>query len=277
MSHHEGNLHTSDGLRLHTQAWKTDVAPRAVVVFTHGQGDWSDRYRHVARAFNARGFAMYAYDLRGHGVSEGPRGHTPSYDAFLDDLRLVYEWASQENPGRKLFLYGHSLGGQITLNFALRRKPEVTGVIATGPWLRLAFDPPAFLVALGRVMNSVYPAFSQSNGIVPGQLSHDQAWIDTLHDPQQYHTRITAREYFAATNAAAYALQHAAELSLPLLLMHGQADPIISPGGTREFYERASSADKTLTLYEGMYHEITNETERQRVIDDLCDWLDKHA
>jgi alpha-beta hydrolase superfamily lysophospholipase len=254
-----------------------DAEPKAALVFTHGQGDWSDRYRHVALALSAAGYAMYASDLRGHGKSGGARGHTPSYEILLDDLQLIYDWAREENPKKTLFLYGHSMGGQITLSFALRRKPQVAGVIATGPWLRLAFEPPAFLVALGGLMNRLWPTFSQSNRVDLSLLSHDMPFIDALHDPAQYHNQITAREYFQMSAGAEYLLQHASEFDLPVLLMHGGADKIISPAGTQAFYAHARSADKTLKVYDGLYHEITNERERERVIEDMRTWLDKHV
>ncbi|MBI4315518.1 MAG: alpha/beta fold hydrolase, partial [Chloroflexi bacterium] len=105
-------IKAKDGTPLFTESWRVDD-PRAVVVLTHGHGEYANRYLHVGRAFTAAGYSTYAYDLRGHGRSGGPRGHAPGYEAILDDLQSIIDWARAENPGRRMFLYGHSTGGQI--------------------------------------------------------------------------------------------------------------------------------------------------------------------
>mgnify|MGYP001583437231 CR=1 FL=1 len=280
MTHIESHLTTQDGLSLRTQAWKPDGEPKAVLVFTHGQGDWSDRYAHAAQALSAGGYAMYAYDLRGHGKSTGKRGHVNRYDEFLDDLQLVWDWAGSENPGRKVLLYAHSMGGQITVNFVLRRKPAAHGVMLTSPWLKLAFNPPAVQEAVGRVMNRLLPTFSQSNGIRSGPVdrrSHDLTLLHTLTDPKQEHGLISAREFFECQAAGLYVLEHASEFNLPVAVLCGGDDRIASTPASRDFYERAGSPDKTFKAYDGMFHEITNEVDRQVVFKDMLAWLDKRA
>ena len=122
--------------------------PKAAIMLVHGHGEHVARYDHVAAALTEKGYAMLGFDLRGHGKSGGPRGHTPSYDALMDDIASFSQQTDQRYAGLPRFLYGHSLGGNLVLNYALRRKPDLHGVIATGPWLKLAFDPPASQVTL---------------------------------------------------------------------------------------------------------------------------------
>jgi alpha-beta hydrolase superfamily lysophospholipase len=280
MSRIEHELKTTDGLRLRAQAWLPEGAPRAVLVLNHGQGDWSDRYAHVGAALNQGGYAVYTYDLRGHGQSQGQRGHTPSHAHLLDDLQLALDWAGGANPGRKLFLFGHSMGGQITLNYALRRRSAAVGAVVTSPWLRLALKTPAWVDGLGRALQAVAPTFSQSNQIRSGEVdmrSHDLALLNAIHDPAQEHGLISVREFFASREAGEYALAHAPDFRLPLLLLCGGDDPIASTPASQEFFDRCGAADKTYKSYPGMFHEVLNEVDRATVFADIRAWLDQRA
>jgi alpha-beta hydrolase superfamily lysophospholipase len=278
MPHHEAHLTAPDGIALRTQRWTPEGAPKAAVVLTHGHGEHSGRYVHVGQALNAASYALYAYDVRGHGKSGGPRGHTPRYDALLDDLQLVWDWAKNENPGKKLFLYGHSTGGQIALNFALRRRPEAAGVLVSAPWLILAYRPPAWKVMLAKALASLLPTFTLKTGLDAAvKMAHDEAHLNSLPDLNLTHTFMSARMGFDVLAAAEDALAHAADFKYPVLILHGEADGAMNPAGSKQFYEQASSTDKTFKLYPGMFHEVHNETERAAVIRDVIEWLDRRA
>ncbi len=278
MPYTESHLTAPDNIILRTQRWRPESEIKAAVVLTHGHGEHSGRYVHVGQALNAAGYALYAYDVRGHGKSGGPRGHTPRYDALLDDLQLVWDLAKNENPGKKLFLYGHSMGGQITLNFALRRRPEAFGVLVSAPWLILTYSPPAWKVSLAKVLSNLLPTFTQKTGLdVALKMAHDEAHLNSLPDLNLAHTFMSARMGFDVLAAAADALAHAADFKYPLLILHGDADGAMNPAGSKQFYEQATSTDKTLKLYPGMFHEVHNETERAMVIRDVIEWLDKHS
>lgn len=269
-------LKTKDGLNLFTESWKVE-APKAILVLTHGFGEYTKRYSHVARALNAGGYSVYAYDLRGRGRSDGARGHTPSYDAMLDDLQTACDWAQSEDPGKKYFFYGHSTGGQISLNYAIRRQPPAAGVLVTGPWFKLAFAPPPWKIVAGRALSAAWPTLAVPKGIEKIPLSHDAAFLDSIHDPALSCGVITARMAVEMFNGGEYALAHAHELRLPILLMHGREDKLIDPAATQIFFDRLTVADKTLHYYDGMYHEVHNEVERAVVFNDVLVWLDKHS
>lgn len=274
--HSEAWLTAKDGVRLRAREWTPEGPVRALVVLTHGHGEHSSRYVHVAAALNAAGLAVAAHDLRGHGQSGGPRGHTPNYAQLLDDLQMVYDWAAERQRGITRFLYGHSLGGQITLTFALERQPTAAGVVVTGPWLRLKPPPPASKVALGRVMSRVWPAFALKSELDQMLMAHDAEHLNSLPELDLTHTTITAKLGAEALDHGLALLKRAGEFRYPLLIMHGGADAVIDPAGSQEFYAAAGSADKTLKLWPGLYHEIHNEFERAAILAEVRGWLEAH-
>jgi alpha-beta hydrolase superfamily lysophospholipase len=210
--------------------------------------------------------------VRGHGESGGPRGHTPSYDALMDDIDLFIHLVADRYPGLPRFLYGHSMGGNFVINFALRCRPELVGVIATGPWLKLAFQPASSKVMLGKIMNNILPGFSQASGLDTRALSHDPEVVNAYENDPLVHDKISARLFLNVFESGLWALDHAAEIPLPLLLMHGGADRITSLEASRQF--AASAGDKvTLRIWDGLYHEIHNEPEQGEVITFMIDWM----
>ncbi len=274
MLRHDKQLAARDGVALATYRWEPTGTPRAVVVLTHGHGEYATKYTHVAEAFTGAGVAVQAYDVRGHGRSGGPRGHAPRYEALLSDLQRVHELAAEAFPGAPLFLYGHSLGGQITLNYAVQRQPAARGVIVSAPWLRLIYAPPPARMTLARAMASLWPSFSQDTGLeaaVP--MTHDEALLAAYPDQQLRHSRMTARLGMDALASGEALLQRAGELRLPLLIMHGGADGVFAPATSRAFFDGVNVADKTLREYPGLYHEIHNEIGREQVLQDVLAWL----
>ena len=171
MRHTEFDLYTKDGLKLYGQSWEPDGKPDAIVCLLHGFNEHSGRYAHLADALIGKAYALIVCDLRGHGKSQGCRGHTPSYDALLDDIDQLYNLAEERYPGVPCFLYGHSMGGNLALNYILSQRKKPAGAIITGPWLRLSYDPPVVKVALGKIMSNIWPTFSQPAGLETKALS----------------------------------------------------------------------------------------------------------
>ncbi len=230
------------------------------------------RYGHVVEALVSSGIEVWSYDLRGHGRSGGRRGDVPSYEALLDDLERVVALAL--GSGIPLFLLGHSLGGQITLNFLLTRKADCRGAIVTSPYLRLAFSPPRWRLALAHAARWLWPSLTQPTPMPWSRLSRDQEHLATFPDMQLMHHDISARMYHAVKVAAATALAGAPRFQTSLFLIHGADDPVTSAAATREFFERAGSPDKTLKIYPGMLHETFNEIGREMVFADVIAWIE---
>lgn len=274
MLHQERRFNAQDGTEIFHQAWRLpDEAPKAAMQIVHGLGEHSGRYQNYVDYFVPKGYALYAADTRGHGRSSGPRGHTPSYDALLDDIATFLASARAEQIEHKIVLLGHSLGGNLALNYALRHPDGLLAVIATGPWLQLPKAPPAPLVALARVIARMTPSLALANGLDVGAISRDPAVVEAYrHDPL-VHDRISARMYLHCAAAATWALKHAGDLALPALLLHGGDDRLTSPAGTRLFWHTAGQPQVEYREYAGMYHEVHNDVGKEAVFNDIEDWL----
>ena len=266
-----GALRAVDGAKLALRRARVAGDVRAEVVLVHGLGEHAGRYGHVAAALAERGLRMCAGDLRGHGRSEGARGDAERYALLVDDLSRVVAHFTGE--GRPWFLLAHSLGGQVALRFLEERQPECAGAAIFAPWLRLAFDPPRWKLALAWAALRVWPAFAQATGNTWARLSRDTGHLASLPDLDLVHHRVSARLYFAMRAAGEAVLAEAGRLRVPLLLLHGEDDPITCHRATRELCERAGSADKTLRLCPGVRHEIHNDLGREQVVAGVADWL----
>lgn len=267
---------TKEKLKIATVEW-TVPNPKAVLTLTHGFGEHSARYAHVGAQLNAAGYSLYAYDLRGHGRSDGPRGHTPSYDHLLDDLSRVITRVKQHVNNPKIFVYGHSMGGNITLSYALLRPMGLAGCIVTGPWLRRAIEAPAWQLALGRFMARVAPGFTQKTPTLAGLLTRDGDIEAIAKSDPLNHRSMSARLFVDISAAAEHLLANAGKFKLPLFIGHGANDRIIAPSGSDQFFSAVGSQDKTLKVYDGFEHEIHNEIGGEAFVNDMIAWLDKRA
>lgn len=276
MTHYEFGWTTKDGLRIYAQGWQPETEPRAVLCIVHGLGEHGGRYARQAAVFVEAGCAVLIFDQRGFGKSQGRRGHTPGYAALLDDIAVLLQEAERQYPHVPLFLYGHSMGGNLVLNYVLRRKPFLKGVIATGPWLRLAFTPPAYKIFLAGVMNVIWPSFTQANGIRASELSHDRDDTEAYEKDPLVHDRISARMFLSVFQAGLWALEKAHEFNLPLLLMHGGDDRITSPEASSRFAAKAGEKC-TLRIWPGLYHELLNEPDRPEAREYMLGWIEELA
>jgi len=276
MKHIEFIFKTFDELQLFGQSWQPEGQSRAVVCLLHGIGEHGGRYAHVADALIQAGYVLFTFDLRGHGKSSGPRGHTPSYDALMNDISSLLEVVNKQYSQLPFFLCGHSLGGNLVLNYILRHKPQLKGAIVTGPFLRLAFEPPTFKMILGKVVAPLFPAFSQKSGLDTKILSHDTEAVHAYENDPLVHDYISARMFISVYQSGQWALEHASEFSLPLLLMHGGDDRLNSSEASREFAEKINE-NCTFKIWDGFYHKIFNELGKEEVLKFMIDWLDKQV
>ncbi len=268
----EGFLDRGSGTRLFFRVARPAIDTRAVVVLTHGLGEHSSRYGHVAAALVARGLQVGAWDLRGHGRSSGSRGDVREYDLLVEDLAAVC--AHFRVKGRPLFLFAHSLGAQIALNYLEQGNVECDGAVIASPWLRLAFDPPWWKLFLARLAMRWWPAFIQHTGSRLERLSRDLEHLGSFPDLDLVHHGISARMYFAVREVGERLLARANAVRTPLLLLHGDDDPVTSHHATCEFFERAGASDKTLRIYPGVRHETHNDLDRELVIREVGDWIE---
>lgn len=266
-------MHTAqDGARLFVRSSDpASGAARGSILLTHGMGEHSGRYTHVIQHLNAAGLRVLTWDLRGHGRSDGRRGDIRDYGLLIDDLHQVWSLA-RSAPG-PIFLYGHSLGGQITLNFAIRHHPDAAGLIITSPWLRLAFAPSRLKLSFAWVAVHIWPSFTQDTDMPPTRLSRDLDFLMAMPDLHLVHHRMSARMFRALTAGAVRASRDAVDLPYPILLLHGADDPVTCVNATRELFAALRTKDKSLVIIPNALHEPHNDLCRDSVLTQITDWL----
>jgi alpha-beta hydrolase superfamily lysophospholipase len=270
-----GKFPGEGGVEIHWQCWLPEGKPRAVVVIAHGVSEHADRYSHVAARLTMEGFAVYALDHRGHGRSGGKRAVVDRLERAVVDVDTLIGMARSEQPGVRLFLLGHSMGGAISLEYALEHRDRIDGLVLSAPAAALEAASPVEL-ALGRILSAVAPGV----GVFPvdsSTVSRDPEVVRAYdEDPMVFHKRLPARTVAELAGAIETFPERTPNLELPLLVMVGTADQLVPPEASRMVHDRAGSEDKRLIEYEGLYHEILNEPEQDKVMDDLVEWLDAH-
>jgi len=271
--HTEGLLAGAGGVEIYWQAWLPSREPRAVVVIAHGIGEHSGCYGHVAARLNAAGFAAYALDHRGHGRSSGPRGLIDRMDNAVEDVDSLVSLAATRHAGRPLHLLGHSMGGAIAIAYALRHQERLRGLLLSSAAASLGSAP-----ASTRLEAKALGAVAPTAGIMeidPSLISHDPAVVRAYReDPLVYQGKLPARTVAEVAATIEGFAAGVPALRVPLLVMAGTGDRIVPASGSRMVYDRAGSPDRTLRLYDGLYHELFNEPERRVVLGDVTAWLD---
>ncbi len=269
MRHGETTL-ASKGASLFTQWWLPDGELRAVVAIVHGYAEHSGRYAQTAADLVARGYAVEAVDLRGHGRSSGGRVQVESYEDYLNDVDAFLERVRAVHGGKRLFLLGHSMGGGVVTSYIIDRKPALDGVILSGAaMLARREEPPA---------GGPPPAPPRSGPLPAGTISRDPAVVAAYeNDPLVYRGAPPDRSGVVWGDAYRRVQEGMAGIAYPLLILHGTDDKLVPFRGSVQLNETACSADKTLKLYEGLYHEVLNEPERDQVVSDVVAWLDARS
>jgi acylglycerol lipase len=270
-----GTFAGGGGTEIWWQAWPT-VEPRADVVLAHGAGEHSARYGHVARALSERGYSVWALDHRGHGNSAGPRALIDSLERAVADIHTLVGIATGEAAERRPYLLGHSMGGLLAIAYALRHQEAIAGLILSAPAAALETASP-----ITRIVSAALSRVTPKLGVFtvdPNGVSRDPDVVrDYEDDPQVFHGKLPVRTVAELATEIAALSDRAPEITLPVLLMYGTADPIVPPSGSVMLSERIASTDLTTTPYDGLYHEILNEPERDQVIAELLAWLDAHT
>lgn len=261
-----------DGKKLYAQNWQPEITPKAVICVVHGIGEHSERYSDWALLLNDWEYGVLAIDYRGHGKSEGKRGYIKSYECLMKDIDLLMTKAEELYPNVPKILYGHSLGGNMVLNYVLRRNPKVKAVIASSPWLELVTPPKGLKLAFGRVMNIILPSYTQRRESHKADLTHDAGEIEKYEKDELVHNLVSPRLYFSVCKAGKWAMKNAAKFNVPLLLMHGDEDKVTSHKASEEFARKVKEKS-TLKIWKGLRHELHHETKRADVLNYTLQWV----
>jgi alpha-beta hydrolase superfamily lysophospholipase len=275
MDHLEGTFAGFGSMELYYQRWWPEGLHRASLVVVHGFGEHSGRYDNVVDWFVPRGYAIYAFDQRGYGRSPGERGYVNDFAEYRHDLRAFLDLVRDAEPDRPLFLLGHSMGGLIVLYYALHDPSGIDGVIASAPLLGTLPTSP-ILTLLSKALSRLWPRLTLETGLEVAALSRDKAVVEAYVDDPLVHNLGTPRLGTEMAKAIDWTQEHAAELALPCLLLHGSADRIVDPGASRAFFEKVTFGDRERHEYEGSYHEVFNDLDKEVVLADVETWLDDH-
>lgn len=260
----------ASGNKIYAALWPVSQ-PKAVVALLHGLGEHCRRYDHVGAFFQANGIAMLACDHEGFGRSGGKRGFAKSFNTYYQEAGRLLVECEKQYPDIPVFFYGHSMGGNILLNYILRRHPVLAGAIVSAPHIGLAFEPSAIAVAAGKLMRGIWPSFTQKNQLNTHHLCRDKAVVSAYEADPLVHDALSAAVGIDMLEAANFLNTYAGKVSTPLLLMHGTEDQITSEAASRAFAERVEGA--TFKAWPGLFHELHNEPEKEEVLEYVLAWM----
>ncbi len=275
MPHVETFHETTDGKKLYLQAWEPESERKAAMLLVHGLGEHSSRYAHLAEYLNTKGIAVYTFDGRGHGKSSKPKvtAYFERASIYVKDVDDLYKKMKEYVGETPCFIFGHSMGGGMVAQHVLTHQPDTKGVILSAPALMAGDDISPFLIKISGFLSKVAPKLKAVK-LDSSHLSHDpQVKKDYDADELVYSKGIPARTGAELLNMIDEIQANMDQFELPVLLLHGTEDHLTNINGTKLLYSKATSQDKTLKLYEGFYHELVNEVEKETVMKDIADWM----
>jgi acylglycerol lipase len=277
MEHIEGTFKGVRDTDIYYQAWLPDGEAKAVILVVHGLGEHSGRYTNVVDHFVPLGYAVYGHDLVGHGKSGGRREYVERFEDFTGPLATYYDMVKDWQPGKPIFLLGHSVGGLIAPCYLFDHPADFQGAIFSAPSVKAGESISAATIALAKILAAVVPK-AGLEALDATAISRDPEVVRAyVEDPLVFHGKTPARAAAEMLRAIDRVQAEAHTLTLPFVVVQGSADRLVNPAGAQMLYDEAASADKTIHVYEGLYHEVFNEPERDRVLGDVEAWLEAHC
>ena len=276
INHEEFYLKSIDGLGLFAQTWSNNSSPKALVCLVHGLGDHSSRFEYWAKLFVKNGFAVTAFDLRGNGKSQGKRGYTPSYEILLKDISIFLKKSRGLFPSIPIFLYGHSLGGNLIINYVIRKNPDIQGLIITSPWLKLNYEPSNLRKRFGKIINRLMPWYTISSGLSREDFNGNNPVINNFDEDKFLHNRISVRLYLDAYKNGIWALKNIYKVNVPLLIMYGKEDKITSYKTCEDYVNNTSDKTKLIVWNEAR-HNLHNSPVHLKIHQSIIKWLKENC
>lgn len=275
MQHKESTFTGHDNLELYYQSWRPDVEPKATLIIVHGLGEHGGRYMNLVSPLIADGYVVYAFDNRGHGRSPGKQAYVNSFDEFMQDVAVFQKLVIGEEGERPLFIFGHSLGGLITLYTVLHDSTGYNGAIISAPALDTG-GVSALLIAASKILSRVKPDLNVATGLDVTGISRDPDVVKAYQNDPLVHGVGTPRLAVEIPAAIKWCEENVTNLQIPVFMIHGTDDRLTSPVSSRTFFDKLTASDKTYINYDGGYHESLNDIHHQQVAADIQNWLDAH-
>jgi alpha-beta hydrolase superfamily lysophospholipase len=278
MKTESGNIRAQDGTSIYWKGWVPDNSPKAMVHVMHGYAEHIDRYGNVVSELLPGGYAVFGTDHRGHGKSQGKRGHVKSFQEFIDDERQFRRDVIRVRfPGIPYFVLGHSMGSLIAMNYVEQNAEDIKGLVLSGTGSQPGTDIPKILLTLTKILSKILPAVHVKSPLPPEFISRDMAVVKAYIDDPLVYNVITPRLAHEMNRYVVIGAQNAFKIKIPVLIQLGSMDTAFS--GQKELFEMIGAKDKTFKQYEGLKHEVYNElvADRIKVLADLKNWLDRHV
>ena len=276
MDHIEGDFKGLRNTKIYYQAWLPEAKVKAVLLIIHGLGEHCGRYMNVVNHFVPLGYAVYGFDHIGHGKSEGMREVVERFEDYTGTLRVYCEMVKNWQAGKPLFLLGHSMGGLITSCYLLDHQIDFRGAVISAPLVKASGNISQVTIFMGKILSALAPKM----GLLPvdaKSISRDLEVVKAyVSDPLVFHGKTPARLAAELLKAMQRVTSEADKITLPFFVLQGSADKLVDPAGAKMLYDMASSKDKSIRVYEGYYHELFNEPDRDRVLKDVETWLAAH-
>jgi len=278
LDHHEGYFRSHDHHRLYYQRWQAadKSSKKPVLIFVHGVNEHSGRYQNPVSYFAPQGFAVYVFDHRGHGRSDGLRSFVEDFDHYMKDLDEFVSHVMSEQKDRPVFMIGHSLGGQIVLNYISLFKHGLAGAIVSSPNVKIAIKVPPLKKWLAMKLATFAPTIALANELDPKWICRDTEVVRNYKRDPLVSKKTTLKLITEMFKNQERILGLAKRIKVPLFVMHAGDDHITSPDASREFYELVPGKNKKLKIYEGFYHELFNEIGKEEVFKDMQAWIEEH-
>jgi alpha-beta hydrolase superfamily lysophospholipase len=276
MKHQEGFFKGVRGANIYYQNWFTENDPKAVLLIVHGLAEHSGRYENVLNHFVPLGYAVYGIDHLGHGKSDGTRVYVKRFDDYTNTLKVYFDKIRGSQPGKPIFLLGHSMGGLIGAMYLLDHQAELAGAVLSGPAVKIPNHVTPTMRFVGKILSALIPRFGLLALSAEG-VSRDPAVVQAyINDPLVHRGKMTARLAAEMLKAMQTISGQAARITLPIMIVQGSADKLVNPAGAWMLYDAVSSADKEIKIYDGLYHEVFAEPEHDKVLRDVEVWLEAH-
>ncbi len=276
MKHHKGYFKTDKGADIYYQYWLPEHEPKAILLIAHGVAEHSSRYANLVNHFIPLNYAVYGIDHIGHGKSAGKRVFVKQFHDYTKPLKKYFDIILDKHPDKPIFLIGHSMGGLISAAYLLEHQDGLSGAVFSGPGIKVPDNISKAVIFAGKILSAIIPGAGVVQLDIEG-ISRDKAVIDAyINDPLVYKGKITARLGAQMLATMSKVTKQAAKIKLPIMILQGSDDKLVDPEGAKLLYDLAGSKDKTIKIYDGLFHEVFNEPEHKQVLDDVEAWIKAH-
>ena len=277
MNHIEGKFKGVRNANIYYQAWLPEGNVKAVLLVVHGLGEHSERYMNVINHFVPLGYAVYGLDHIGHGKSEGMREVVERFEDYTDTLTIYYNMVKGWQTGKPVFLLGHSMGGLIAAYYLLDHQADFRGAVISAPGIKVSASISQAAITIGKILSVLAPKAGVLALDVNGISRDPEVVTAYVNDPLVFHGKTPARLAAELVKTMSRVTAEVDKSTLPFIIVQGGQDKLVDPAGAQMLYDKASSKDKTIKVYDGLYHEVFNEPERARVLKDVETWLAAHV